>query len=147
MALNYQDDSLFKLIDSNDTLNLYHCKDEKIKGIITDKNNKKLVGNFTVPLEYVLPKQSEKFLAEEKIPSIVFSAVEGTLIRVYHLDNKWFISTNSRLDAEISFWSGKLSFGKQFEDYIVSIFGRSFEEFLNSLNISKKYFLFYLRLV
>lgn len=139
MALNFQDDS-FKLIDSDDTLNLYHSKDEKIKGIITDKNNTKLVGNFPVPIEYVLPEQSEKFLSEEKLPSVVFSAVEGTLMRVYNLDNKWLVSTNSRLDAEISFWSGKLSFGKQFEEYIVSISGKSFGEFLDSLDVSKKYF-------
>lgn len=139
MAMIFQDDS-FKLIDSDDMLNLYHSKDEKIKGIITDKNNTKLVGNFTVPIEYVLPEQTEKFLDEEKIPSSVFSAIEGTLIRVYFFDDKWIVSTNSRLDAEISFWSGKLSFGKQFEEYIISISGKSFEEFLGSLDTFKKYF-------
>ena len=135
-------DETYTLVDSDESLKLYRSKNSTHKGIIINQNGTKLIDNFYVPIEYILPEQSESFLKNEKTPHIAFSCIEGTLVRIYYnIETKsWYISTNSRLDAYTSYWSSRISFGKQFEDYVTSKFNISFEKFLESLNIEEKYF-------
>ena len=45
-----------------------------------------------------------------------FDAYEGTLIRIFSFNNKWYLSTNKKLDAFKSRWGSKTSYG----DYFIS---------------------------
>jgi hypothetical protein len=134
---NLLQDGSLKSVDMSENLKLYHLKDDTVKGIITDHNENKIIGNFSIPLEYVISKDTTETL---NFPLEVFEAIEGTLIRVFYYKENWNISTNSRIDAYVSYWSGRSSFGNQFEDYVVSITGTPLDVFLMSLDTNKKYF-------
>jgi hypothetical protein len=43
-----------------------------------------------------------------------FESHEGALIRVFHIDSKWYVSTHRKLDAFKSKWSSNQSFGLMF---------------------------------
>lgn len=134
-------DSL-KGVEMTETLKLYHSKDDTLKGIIFNLKDEYVMGNFPVPEDYIFPTDTEKFIEKEgdKFPLTVFSAIEGTLIRVYYYNDQWNISTSSRIDAYTSFWSTRQSFGAQFEDFVYSISGTPLDVFLCSLDKHKKYF-------
>lgn len=51
-----------------------------------------------------------------------YNSVEGTLIRVFNFNDKWFVSTHRKLNAFKSKWASKESFG--------DIFKRSLEEYM-----------------
>jgi len=46
---------------------------------------------------------------------VCFDSLEGTLIRMFYYKNRWFMSTNRKLDAYKSKWSSIESFGVLFE--------------------------------
>jgi hypothetical protein len=45
-----------------------------------------------------------------------YNAHEGTLIRVFNFNGKWYTSTHKKFNALYSKWAGKQSFGKAFEE-------------------------------
>ena len=45
-----------------------------------------------------------------------FNAHEGTLIRVFNFNGKWYTSTHRKFNSWNSKWSGKQTFGKAFEE-------------------------------
>jgi hypothetical protein len=47
-------------------------------------------------------------------------AHEGSLLRVFSVNNKWYVTTHRKLDAFRSKWSSRQSFGEQFVDAIES---------------------------
>lgn len=129
-------EELFKGVDMNEHLRLYHTTDNKYKGIIFDHTHQLVMGNFPVPEEIVVDTDG----ANISFPIDLTHSVEGTLIRVFYYGDEWRMATSSRLDAYTSFWSARHSFGKQFEEYIEAITGTPFEVFLCSLDTSCKYF-------
>ncbi len=122
----------------SDCLKMYHST--AVKGLITDHKENRVLENFSVPVEYVVPNQERELRSELIFPLMAYSAEEGTLIRVYFFQDEWRISTSSRIDAYESFWASRQSFGSQFEEYVVSITGTPLEVFLCSLDPSLKYF-------
>ena len=40
-----------------------------------------------------------------------FNSYEGTLIRMFNFDDKWYVTTHRKLDAFRSKWAGKTSYG------------------------------------
>ena len=58
-----------------------------------------------------------------------FSSEEGTLLRVYHFNSTWYISTHRKLDAFKSKWGSNQSFG----DIFLTCLGKSFEELTSTL--------------
>lgn len=129
-------EELFKGVEMNEHLRLYHTIDDKYKGIIFDQSYQLVLSNFPIPEEVVVePKTQLEF------PLQVYSSIEGTLIRLFHYANDWQIATSSRLDAYTSFWSSSKSFGKQFEEYVEEISGTELDVFLCSLDPSLAYFL------
>lgn len=66
----------------------------------------------------------------------IFKAIEGTLIRVFNYDGKWFISTHRKLDANKSRWGNGKSFGETFGDAIKAV-GLAMDDFL--LRLDKAY--------
>ena len=63
---------------------------------------------------------------------------EGTSIRVFFYDNKWYITTHRKINAFNSKW-GKESFGEIFENNIKIKTGKSLDEFLDTLNKEYSY--------
>ena len=49
-----------------------------------------------------------------------FDAHEGALIRVFHFNNKWYVSTHRKLNAFRSKWASKESFGDIFKRSLLS---------------------------
>jgi len=128
-------EELFKGVEMNEHLRLYHTTDEKYKGIIFNQSYELVVRNFPIPVEVVV--DSETVI---EFPLKVYKSVEGTLIRVFYHNDEWHMATSSRLDAYTSFWSNQKSFGKQFEEYVESISGTPLDVFLCSLDQSIAYF-------
>jgi hypothetical protein len=133
------DESLFKGVDMNEHLRLYHTTDDKYKGIIFNQQHQLVVSNFPVP-EEVIVEAGESNIANLKFPMELTHSVEGTLIRLFYYNDEWQMATSSRLDAYTSFWSARQSFGKQFEEYVEAITGTPFEVFLCSLDTHQRYF-------
>lgn len=46
----------------------------------------------------------------------IFTAYEGCVLRVFFCDNKWYVSTRRKLDANKSKWSSSKSFGEYFAE-------------------------------
>lgn len=67
-----------------------------------------------------------------------FESVEGTLLRVFNINGKWFLSTHRKLDAYRSRWASRFSFGELFETVISRKF-ESLNAFYNTLDVSKQY--------
>jgi hypothetical protein len=94
----------------------------------------------------------------------IYDAFEGTLLRLFCFNNKWYISTNRKLDAYKSKWGCQTSFGdlfiqalkyeitvsETFRNFIgISIYEDLSQDdimtkFLNILNPEKQYMLFLL---
>ena len=119
------DDKQVRLVDSNSNgLELFSYinwgehsdKDvDKCRGVIFKDNSlvlrsypstKEIIPNDFGIVETDLLKYPEK--------CTFFNAHEGAMIRVFYNDDKWYISTNKKLDAFTSKWASKDSFGYSF---------------------------------
>lgn len=70
---------------------------------------------------------------------IIFESEEGSLIRVFNYNEKWYISTHRKLDAYHSKWSSKVSFGAVFESAITHLYNTSegFKDWVGELGENK----------
>lgn len=68
---------------------------------------------------------TEEYVSDEEVPMLggdvlgewdVFYSLEGCLLRVFWHKERWFISTNKKLNAFKSRWSSRKSFGDIFRD-------------------------------
>lgn len=89
---------------------------KECRGIIFHKNNF-VMKAFPYTTEY---SPDDKELLDEIIGNnlencLVYDSHEGTLIRMFNFNGKWFTSTHRKLDAFRSKWSSKESFGSLFE--------------------------------
>jgi len=48
--------------------------------------------------------------------SVITEVIDGTMVNLYHYQNKWYLSTKGCLDANQSFWASNYSFGELFQD-------------------------------
>ncbi|GAF74190.1 unnamed protein product, partial [marine sediment metagenome] len=71
-------------------------------------------------IENIFPDCAPKDLA-------VFVSHEGTLLRVFHHNGKWFFMTHRKFDAWKSKWASRQSFGAQLCDAIVAEYDRNDE--------------------
>jgi hypothetical protein len=85
----------------------------------------------TVPLEESFDPQPDWIITE---------AIEGSLIRVFCFNDKWFITTHRKLDAFKSKWGSELSFGEIFRSAVLRQSGeKEFSNFLSRLNKARQY--------
>jgi hypothetical protein len=102
--------------DSNDDDFLHQCR-----GVVfQDKTIVMKAFPYTVELAH-----SEKKQIEQKIDSvfkncIFYDSYEGSLIRMFNFDGRWFTSTHRKLNAFRSKWASKESFGTTFKRAIES---------------------------
>lgn len=133
-------------INNNEHLDLYcyvRCNNQEkniiksCRGVIIN-NEKILLQTFGYSCEYVLEDKEIDNLFEEDIENLkFFDSHEGSLIRVFNFNNKWYVSTHRKLDAYRSKWSSKVSFGQQFNDALKSEYENN-EDFQNRLNLEDK---------
>ena len=73
----------------------------------------------------------------------IYRATEGCLLRLFYLSDKWFLTTNRRLDAFQSRWSSKYSFGDMMVYTLRHLFPDKkdgvFKYFLSELDTSLSY--------
>ncbi len=136
-----------KIVDSLNDLSIYHYLDcdvntdsetKKYRGVVMNNEGKTICRSFGFTPEIdetdseLMTSVVEPFLKEQ----VKFlEAYEGTLLRVFFYDNKWYISTCRKLDAFKSKWGGNKSFGELFEDFVE----QSFTDFCKELDETKVY--------
>lgn len=64
---------------------------------------------------------------------------EGSIIRIFNHQNKWYITTSRKLDAFKSKWGSEKSFGEIFEENLKIALNLSIEEFLETLDKNYSY--------
>lgn len=142
------------IVEENDTIGLrlfsYHsCCPEDPHDI---KINRSVVlDNTGTVITKSLPYTTEiENLDDEKLNNIDWSeydicpSIEGTLLRVFHFNGKWIISTNRKLDAFSSYWSSRLSFGQLFLNHLLELYpnqtNHALEYFHSKLDENNTYF-------
>lgn len=86
---------------------------KECRGVVFN-NNKVILKSFPYTPEYSVSQVDTTI--NDLVNCSVFDAHEGTLIRLFYFNNKWFISTNKKLDAFKSKWSSYLTFGQIFKN-------------------------------
>ena len=138
--------------DSDEKLCVYnyvHCdnqsdKDTKsARGLIYDKEKNVIVRTFGYTDEYVSTSRQE---IEERMGDFsewrVCHSMEGTLLRVFHYDGEWYLSTHKKLDAFKSRWSCRDTFGEIFRKNLYEIYEEHddlLKEFFSHLDKEKVY--------
>jgi hypothetical protein len=149
-----------KLVDSDADLSLFcydKCDNDDPEFI---KQCRGLIYNQDTLIMRAFPYANEYNHEETDALSTVFSdlsswsfynSYEGALIRVFYFGNKWYVSTNRKLDAFRSKWSSRESFGEMFAkglvreternpDFLPSLVNTNpIERFKLSLNPSRQY--------
>ena len=120
-----------KIVDSLNDLSIYHYLEcdvntdketKKYRGVVMNNEGKTICRSFGFTPEIdeteteLMTSVVEPFLAQENVR--ILEAYEGTLLRVYFHDNRWYISTCRKLDAFKSKWGSNKSFGEIFEDIV-----------------------------
>jgi len=152
-----------KLTDSDETLELYHyikCDNsspdfvKNARGLIFHGDDL-IVKSFPYTPEYINTDEN----LDDNIGNIdnydVFKSIEGTLIRMFYHNNKWYLSTHRKLNAFKTKWSNRESFGnlfilalveeinknQKFKDVMTSNTNTEevFNNFQNLLDVNKQY--------
>jgi hypothetical protein len=133
-------------LDEQDGLSLFcydKCSDEspefvkKCRGIIF-KGNELISTTFGYTPEFLSTD-------EEKLKNIdisnynFFISYEGTFIRLFYTNDKWYCSTHRKINAFKSKWSSKNSFGSIFVSSVENATNSSYDSFLDSLNTENQY--------
>ena len=111
--------------DQTSNLSLFHyqsCTDDssadvkKSRGIIYDNEQKIVCASYEYTPEYTVSTDSEKYtpVLNELDKCTIYKAEEGSLLRLFHNENKWTLSTHKRISAFESKWSSSKSFGELF---------------------------------
>jgi hypothetical protein len=114
-----------RLVDSDNGLDLFcyiRCEAtdsdvlKKCRGVVFN-GEKMIMNGFPYTYEYTEDNHAE---IENRINGSFdscsfYDAYEGSLIRMFHFKDKWYISTNRKLDANKSKWSSSESFGYFFK--------------------------------
>ena len=163
-----QSDPKIRLVDTDNNIEMlcYETCDEydndivkSCRGVVFVHDNVVFKG-FAYTPEYTQAKDSDQITSIiSSFPCKVYDSYEGTLIRVFCYNNKWYISTNRKLDANKSRWGSRTSFGEYFRNALEyeiivnskfrdNLFQRGQEnpslmnlldKFLDKLDCSKKY--------
>lgn len=140
----------FVVVDEDSTLKLYSyqsCSNDadaeikKYRGVIKDLEDNVVALSLPYTDEYVYEENVDDIPIESVQKYRIHRSIEGTVIRVFWFQDKWYITTNRKLDAFKSFWSSHLSFGQLFVNQIFSIFQETtIESFLGRLDQENIYY-------
>jgi len=125
---------------------------KQCRGVVFNKNNIVMkTFPFTTELNNTETDKISKALEDFKKWSF-FEAHEGTLIRLFNFNDKWFLSTHRKLNAFKSKWASRESFGTNFKNALMveeennPIFRKNLPEgnnildrFQSTLDVKKQY--------
>lgn len=97
------------------------------RGIIKDKEGNVIVRSFGYTNEFT---EGDVELITEKVGAglddwIFHQSVEGTLLRMFFYNERWYLSTHKKLNAFKSRWSCKQTFGELFFEGLNDIYHRA----------------------
>ena len=155
-----------RVCEMYDDLSLYHYKSadentspllKQVRGIVFNKNGKLIMRGFPYTPEY-LHNDPELFKKIGQLNDCTcILSFEGTILRVFNHNDKWYVSTHKKLFASQSYWANRhMSFEQQFQAAIelnlslpespLKLYmqqrGQSefnYEMFFNSLDKNKQY--------
>lgn len=117
-----------KIVDSDtdagiDLFCYVHCEStdsdilKQSRGVVFH-GDKLVMKGFPFTYEYTIDNNL-KNIEEDILPIFdqcsFYDSYEGSLIRMFYFNNKWYLSTNKKLDAFRSKWASKESFGSFFK--------------------------------
>lgn len=122
-----------------------YVKETKLTNQMTDLqlmlNGMILEKNTNTPVCMCYKRMYDISSKQEDINTLSYSDItvdyceDGTVIRLYHYNNKWFTATRRCIDAKYSYWSGLQNFDEMFWDII-----EDKELFLSMLDTNATYF-------
>lgn len=86
---------------------------KQANGIIFEKETNKIVAMCYPQIEDVKSGEQLKEIISNENMSVEYCE-DGTMIRLYNYNDKWYTSTTKCIDASISFWSSTKSFNELF---------------------------------
>jgi len=91
---------------------------KQVRGMILDAKNEIVCRSMPWTPEYTVSSFNEKGGMGEDSDIQVVRSIEGTVIRLFHMNDNWYISTHRKVDAYSSFLSNNenMSFGKLFDE-------------------------------
>lgn len=116
-----------KCTDCNEELKLWNyefCDNEssdeikKNRGLVKTDDGRLVCPSFGYTEEYSAGDENVEIIKENWR---WFYSCEGTLLRLFHHNNHWYLCTHKKLDAYKSRWSCKFTFGELFEEYMEEI--------------------------
>lgn len=118
--------SSIRLVDSDESTGLdlfcyVSCKvnDPEIikqcRGVVFDKEGNIVLKSFPYTIEFTEENKDEISRDINLSECLVYDSYEGAIIKMFYYQNKWFVSTNRKLDAYRSKWASKESFGFFFQ--------------------------------
>lgn len=114
-------------VDEDEHLEMHHYEDgaesnNAVKGIVLDRTGNVVCHTSVYTHEYHISEVPGDI---DWKTAIVLTAHEGTLLRVYHHSNKWYVSTHKKLDSNKSRWGCKYSFRTLFDHALEDIYNTS----------------------
>uniref|UniRef100_A0A6C0D251 Uncharacterized protein n=1 Tax=viral metagenome TaxID=1070528 RepID=A0A6C0D251_9ZZZZ len=95
----------------------------KVRGWIYFKESKKLLNqSMPYPVEWDTEETVDIPSWMTDASTLSFLSMEGTLLRMFYHNEKWYLSTNKKLDAFQSRWSSRFTFGNMFTHALGGIF-------------------------
>jgi len=138
-----------QVVDEDQSLKLYSytecsktCDDltKLQRSVVKDTEGNLVAISLPYTDEYIVTHEPETVEIDLKEYN-VYPSVEGTLMRVFHHKDKWYITTNRKLDAFKSYWSSHFSFGQLFVTNVLHIYKENnIESFFQRLDTNKIYF-------
>ena len=126
---------VIRLVDSDESTGIdlfcyVHCDTtdsdirKKCRGVVF-KNDELVMKGFPYTIEYTEKDNKEDI--NNNVVSIFdkctfYDSFEGSLIRMFYFGDKWYLSTNRKLDAFRSKWASKESFGSYFTKALLNAF-------------------------
>ena len=128
------DDNGLELFSYISCKNTDHEFIKKCHGIVFN-NDEIILNSFPYTTEYTFennPAEISENIENNFDKCLFYDAYESCLIRVFYFNNKWYVSTNKKLNALKSNWASKKSYGMFFIDALIYRMETN-EEFKNIL--------------
>lgn len=117
--------------------------ERKIRGCVFNQNNC-ILQSLPYSYEYIEGETSFESFQYVKNKYQIYKLREGSVIRVFYENNKWYTTTHRKLDAFKSKWGNTASFGEIFERLVYSNFKKSLDEFYTEYLETDKSYVFFI---
>lgn len=137
LKISYKEtDNLF-MLNFNDDADFNNKIVRQANGIIFEKNSHNLVHYSFEKCYEGLSNTTDDFPVENvKKNYSIELYFDGSMIKLFFLDNKWNVATSRHLEGDKNFWASKKSFTELFSEAVSVSYNCTYTEFLDSLDKS-----------